>query len=195
MTAAFIRDATATATICGFFAAAWFGWAQDDPPPAWRRLLLVGSILSMLTAVAGGLLTWQHWSGGTVFNSKTATQFGAVVAIEFVLAGVGASLLAARGRQRIISAWVALVVGIHFFPVAMTLQYPLLYGVGAFVTVAALAAIPLAKALSIAVSAVTGLTIGIILLVAALISLATVVPHRPPPHPLDELPLLRISPE
>lgn len=34
MTAEFLRDAAATAAIFGFFASAWFGWAQrrDRPP-------------------------------------------------------------------------------------------------------------------------------------------------------------------
>jgi hypothetical protein len=68
MTAAFLRDAAATAAIFGFFASAWFGWAQDQPPPAWRKALVAGSILSLLTAAGGGVMTWQNWSGPTVFD-------------------------------------------------------------------------------------------------------------------------------
>jgi hypothetical protein len=72
MTAAFVRDAAATAAVFGFFAASWFGWAQDNPPKPWRRPLIAGSILSLLTAAAGGLLTWRHWTDGTVFDADTS---------------------------------------------------------------------------------------------------------------------------
>jgi hypothetical protein len=66
MSAEFVRDAAATAAILGFFASSWFGWAQERPPVAWRKVLVAGSIVSLLTTVAGGVLAWQHWSDGTV---------------------------------------------------------------------------------------------------------------------------------
>ena len=46
------RDAAATAAVFGFFGSAWFGWAQDSPPQAWRWALAVGSILSLLVCAA-----------------------------------------------------------------------------------------------------------------------------------------------
>ena len=51
------RDAAATAAVFGFFASAWFGWAQDSPPQAWRWALVVGSIVSLVVCAAGTLLT------------------------------------------------------------------------------------------------------------------------------------------
>jgi hypothetical protein len=125
MSAAFVRDAAATAAVFGFFAASWFGWAQDDPPKPWRRPLIAGSILSLLTAVAGGLLTWRHWTDGTVFDADTSRTFGVVV--------------------------------------------------GVLVTLAAVVAVPLARSRSLAVSAVTGLAAGTVLLAAALFSTASVL--------------------
>jgi hypothetical protein len=77
----------------------------------------------------------------------------------------------ARRRQPLIPAWIAFVVGVHLFPLAPLLRYPLLYLVAGLVTLAALGAIPLARARSWPVSAVTGLGAGPVLLAAALFSL------------------------
>jgi hypothetical protein len=178
MTAEFVRDAAATAAIFGFFASAWFGWAQEKPPEAWRKALVAGSITSLLTAVAGGVLTWRHWSDGTVFDADTGRAFGLVVGIEFAVAAAGAALLAARRRQPLIPAWIALVVGVHLFPLAPLLEYPLVYLVAALVTLVALGAVPLARSRSWAVSAVTGLAVGPVLLAAAIFSLVDAVLRR-----------------
>jgi hypothetical protein len=94
MGAEFLRDAAMTAAVLGFFASAWFGWAQDDPPRSWRRPPIAGSVLSLGIALAGGLLAWRHWGEGTVFAADTSPAFGIVVGVEVALAGLGAALLA-----------------------------------------------------------------------------------------------------
>jgi hypothetical protein len=144
MTAELLRDAAATAAVFGFFASAWFGWAQDQPPPAWR----------------------------TAFDADTSRTFGLVVGIEVALAAIGAAVLARRRRSELIPAWVALVVGVHLFPVALLVRSPLIAVTAVLVTLVALAAVPLARSRSVAVSAVTGLGAGTVLLAAALWSLA-----------------------
>jgi hypothetical protein len=167
-----VRDAAATALIFGFFASSWFGWAQEAPPARWRPGLLAGAVVALLTAVAGGLLTWRHWGGGTAFDRDTSIAFGIVVGIEVALAGLGAAVLALRRRAALIPAWIALVVGLHFFPLAVLLEYPFLYVVAAVVTAGAVAAVPLARRRGVPVSAVTGAVTGAALLAAALVSLA-----------------------
>lgn len=171
----FVRDAAATAAIFGFFASAWFGWAQERPPAQWRAALIAGSIVSLVTALAGGIVTWRRWGEGTAFDAETSRAFGIVVGIEFALAAAGVIVLAIRRRLSFSSAWVAFVVGVHLFPVATLLQFPLLYVVAAAVTAIALAAIPVARSRSLAVSAVTGLLTGTVLLTAALLLLVTVL--------------------
>ncbi|WP_328424357.1 hypothetical protein OG470_13840 [Micromonospora sp. NBC_00389] len=166
-----VRDAAATAFVFGFFASSWFGWAQEAPPKPWRPVLIAGSVLSLLTAAAGGLLAWSHWSDGTAFDADTSRTFGIVVGIEFGAAAVGAGLLALLGRRELTAPWVALVVGVHLFPVAVLMDYPLIHVVAALVTLIAVAAIPVARARAVAVSAVVGLGTGIVLLVAAVSSL------------------------
>ena len=175
MTTEFARDAAATAAIFGFFGSVWFGWAQEDPPKPWRPRLLVGSIASLVTMVAGGLLVWRYWNDGTVFDEDTSKTFGVIVGIEFVLAGIGAAILIARGRKDVIPAWVALVVGLHLFPVAVITASPMTHVVAALVTIAALAALPVARSRSLPVSATTGSGAGTALLSGALFFLVTVL--------------------
>ena len=80
-----------------------------------------------------------------------------------------------RRRTDIIPTWIALVVGVHVFPVAWLLGIPLIYLVAALVTLAALASVSLARHHGLAISAVTGALVGAVLLLAAMFSLAVVL--------------------
>lgn len=172
MIAEHVRDAAALAAVFGFFAMAWFGWAQEAPPPRWVKWLAAGSVLSILTLIGGGLLAWQHWSDGTVFDDQVGYRFGLVVGIEFASAGIGAALLAWRGRSDLISAWIAFVVGVHFFPVAVVLSIPALHIVALLVTAVAVVSVFVARAKELTVSAAVGLGTGCVLLSAALLASA-----------------------
>lgn len=174
MIAPYVRDAAATCAILGFFASVWFGWAQEEPPVRLRKVLITGSALSFAAIAVGVVLMVRHWSEGTVFDAQASPRFGIVVGVEFALAGIGAAVLGARGRRDLIPAWVAFVVGVHLFPVAVIMRYPVLHVVAGLVSVAALASVPIARARGAAASAVTGLSAGTILLLAAAYSLATV---------------------
>lgn len=165
----FARDAAVTAAIFGFFAAGWFGWAQDDPPPGWRRWLTAGSVVSMLVAIAGGILAWSNWSSETAFDRGTSIAFGIIVVIEVLLSAIGAVVLTRRGRGDLVAPWIALIVGIHFFPLAPLMEFPLLYVTAAAVTVGALVAVPVARARDAAPSAYTGLFAGSALLATAIV--------------------------
>ncbi len=175
MTAEFVRDAAATAAIFGFFASCWFGWAQENPPQAWKKWLVAGAVASVLTAVAGAFLAWRHWSDGTVFDEGTSRTFGIVVGVECAAAGIGAAVLAVRQGMHLVAAWIAFVVGVHFFPLAVLLHYPLLYATATLVTLAAVAAVPLARTGAVQVSAVTGVATGTLLVATGWVSLATVL--------------------
>ena len=63
----------------------------------------------------------------------------------------------------------------HLIPLAWILQYPLVGVVGVPVTAVGIVAVPLARSRSLAVSAVTGLGTGTVLLAAALYSAASVL--------------------
>ena len=171
MTPEHLRDAAGLAAVFGFFAMAWFGWAQEGPPKSWTAWLATGSILSILVAAGGGLLLWRHWSDGTVFDDATGPRFGVIVGIELAAAALGAGLLAWRRHADAIPAWIAFVVGVHLFPVAVVLQIPAVHVPAALITVAATAAVPLAKAKALKTSAVIGPLAGAILLITAATSL------------------------
>ena len=171
MTPEHLRDAAGLAAVFGFFAMAWFGWAQEGPPKSWVKYLAAGSIASILVAAAGGFLLWRHWSDGTVFDDATGPRFGVIVGIEFAAAGLGSALHAWRKRADLISAWIAFVVGVHLFPVAVVLEIPAVNVPAALITVAAIGAVPLAKAKALKTSAVIGPLAGGILLATAAVSL------------------------
>ena len=171
----YVRDAAATAAIFGFFASAWFGWAQERPPAQWRPILIAGSATSLATALAGGVFTWLWWGEATALDADTSRAFGIMVGIEFALAIAGVIVLAIMKRLDLSSAWVALVVGLHLFPLAALFGFPLIYLVAAAVTTVALTAVPVARRRSLPVSAVTGLPTGAVLLAAALGSLVSVL--------------------
>lgn len=175
MSAEYARDAAAIAAILGFFALSWFGWALEKPPTPWLRILITAVVLSVVTAIGGGLLVWQHWSGPTVFDPATGRAFGIIVGLEFGIAGIGAWLLASRQKAELIPVWVAFVVGVHFVPLAPLLRAPLLYPLAVVVVAAAAGAVPLARRRTLAVSAVTGAGTGSVLLLAAVVSLITVL--------------------
>ncbi len=172
MLAEYLRDAAVTAAVFGFFSSSWFGWAQEAPPPAWRKPLIAGAVTALLAAVAGALLAWRYWNDGTAFDEGTSRTFGIVVGIEFGAAALGAAALAAWRRRELIPVWIAFVVGVHLFPVAALVQYPLIHVVAALITLAAVVSVPVARSRSISPSAVVGSSTGVVLLAAALFSLA-----------------------
>ena len=79
-----------------------------------------------------------------------------------------------RRNDELTPAWIALVVGLHFVPLATLLGYPLLSVTAVGVVVVASAAVPVARARALAPSAVTGVGTGSVLLASALISLVMV---------------------
>jgi len=170
--AEYLRDAAMTGAVLGFFASAWFGWAQEAPPRTWRRWLIAGSILALITAAIGGILAWQNWATGTALDRDTARTFGVVVGLEFLLAVIGAVALTRRRRGDLVAPWVALVVGLHLFPLAPLFGYPILYVPATLVTTGALVSIPVARARGVAISAVTGAICGSALLASAWFSVA-----------------------
>jgi hypothetical protein len=174
MLADHVRDAAATGAILGLFASTWFGWAQEAPPRTLRPFLIAGSVLSFVMMAVALVLTIRHWSDGTVFDAHTSPRFGIVVGIEFGVAALGALVLGLRGRREVIPAWIAFVVGIHLFPVAFLLDYPFLHVVAALVTVASVAAVPVARRRGIAVSAAVGLSTGTVLLLSGWISVGSI---------------------
>ena len=137
--------------------------------------LNTGSIVSLVVCATGALLTWQRRSYPTALDEQSSRTFGIVVGIEFALAGIGAGVLAATGHADVIAAWVAVVVGVHLFPLAALFNYPLLYVTAALVTVVGIAAVPIARSSSVEISAVAGAGSGAVLLATAVFSVGAAI--------------------
>jgi len=164
--AAFVRDHAVMAAIFGFAGFVWFGWAQEDPPDRWRRRLGIGAVLGGLVAIAGGLFAWQNWGPESALAVPGAQRaFGIICGIEFGLAGLGAAVLALTKRLQWTAPWVALVVGVHFVPLAILLGDAGLYVLAALIVVAVVISVVVHRRTGIAMSATTGLGTGAVLVV------------------------------
>jgi hypothetical protein len=163
-----------SALILGFFAVAWFGWAQADPPDSWLTLLTLGMFLSLLVAIGGVIQATRHWSGPSALtNAGAMHRYNTIVIIEFGAAAIGAVILIVLGEAAYGAPWVCFVVGIHFWSLAPVLQAPFLHGL----SIALVAALAEAQT-SLAASAIAGAAAGVALLVTAATDLVLTVTAR-----------------
>jgi hypothetical protein len=164
------RDAAFTALFLGFFAAAWFGWAQ-----AASRLtvwLAVASVASLLVAVAGGIVGFGSPGVGSAMRDRRANRrYGVIVGIEFASAFAGAALLGMTGAAAYVPVWVCAVVGVHFFPLAPVLRDRGLYPLGVAMCAVAAAGLVTALTTGVAASTVVGIGAGVLLLGYAVVGL------------------------
>jgi hypothetical protein len=177
------RERGIYAVVEGGFAAGWFGWGQAAAPPWLVVPLAVGSVLSVLVAVAGIVVTARSRARWTAFSDRTVRRrFRIIVGVEFSLAGIGAAALAAAGQATWIPAWVCLVVGVHFFPLSHALGNRSLARAGALLTGVAAAALVVGTTTRVAPSTVTGAGAGLCALAAALATLVVGERHARRPE-------------
>lgn len=171
-----VRDLGLTALILGFFGSAWFGWGSGEAPAGWEPVLRTGSILSVAAAAIGAVLAFQAWRTGSVLIDRESNRrYGVIVGIEFGTAFAGAAVLGVLGQAAYVAPWVALVVGVHFIPLAPLLRDPFLRPLGVLVSAVAVAAVVAGPATSVAPSFVAGLGTGVLLLAAAVNALVVAV--------------------
>ncbi|GAA0982276.1 hypothetical protein [Nocardiopsis tropica] len=165
-----VRDAAMTTAIFGFFASAWFGWAQERPPEGRATWWLGGgSALGLLLAAFGGITAWIHWDTASVLSVEGGMDlYLTVLGVEFGVALLGVLVLLALKRGAYLAPWVCLVVGVHFFPLAPVLADPGLYLLAALLTVWPFLAVCLANRRGLAPSFTTGAGAGPVLLVFSL---------------------------
>jgi len=185
-------DRGMTALIEGMFAFAWFGWGQADVTAnALRILLAIGGVAGLLVAVGGGIQALRSPAGTSALHDRRALRvYGFVVGLEFVIAGVGAGALGALGYADFIPAWVAAVVGVHFFPLARLLHDRSLPLLGTLMLVVAAAALGAGMFTDVAPSTVAGIGAGTLLLEFGARALALreslAMPAAPAPNALHE---------
>lgn len=134
-------------------------------PPGWRSPLIAGMALSLIVALVGAVYARQNWSGGSALSEPGAMrQYDIIVGAEFGVAAAGAAAIALSGRGEYVGAWVCLVVGVHFWPMAPVPKSPSLVALGALLTVVAVAAVLVSRRTGVTPSAITGAGAGMALL-------------------------------
>lgn len=123
------RDSLFTVAWFGLMTSVWLGWAQESPAARLRVPLIAGAVTGVALAAGFGLATGLHWSDPTSLDGQYPV-FGVVVAVEVVLAGAGALILASTGHARWTAWWVALVVAAHFISLAWIFRGSSLAGLG-----------------------------------------------------------------
>lgn len=167
----FVRDAAMTMAIFGMFAFVWFGFAHEHPPERRRGWLAAGNVLGLLLAATGGVLVTLNWGGDSVMSDPSVLRlYLIIVGIEFGVALIGVLVLLRAGRGQYLTPWILLVVGVHFFPLAVFLADPTLHVLGGILTVWAFAAVWWGDRRGLAYSYATGLVAGTVLLVFALLA-------------------------
>lgn len=117
----YLRDQAFAIAWLSLMAAAWFGWAQEEPKPAHRGVWGAGSVAGFLLAIVFGILVWRNWSAPTALDGRYWT-FGVIVLAEAVLIGVGCLVLARRKSTRWFGWWIGLCVALHFVPLAWVFE-------------------------------------------------------------------------
>jgi hypothetical protein len=168
-----------TALVAGFFAAMWFGWGQAEATGMLTTLLTLGTVLSLILVVAGGVLAFRSPSDSSpMADPAVRRRYNIIVLIEFGLAGLGAVLLGVLGGSDWIPVWICAVVGIHFYPLSTALGDRSLRLLGMALTAVAGLALVVGLGTDLAPGTVTGVGAGLALLIAG--SCALVSPGRGP---------------
>jgi hypothetical protein len=176
------RRSGLTALYLGIFATVWLSVPETDPPL--RALLIGGSFAALLAAGAGGALVIQARADGPVLRDADADRkYLVIFAAELAAAGFGAMLLAVTHRGEYIPVLVALVVGVHFWPLAQVLRDPALKALAALVCLAALAGLITGLVSSVTPGKVVGAGVGVLLLGYALGALLRAWLVLRPSHP------------
>ena len=141
----FARDHAFTIAWFGLMTMVWCGWGQEDPPRRLRWVLGAGSVLGILVAGVFGYGVFVRWDQGTALEGRYE-WFGVVVLLEVVLAAAGCLVLSRKRLSRWMAWWVALVVALHFLPLAFFFDDWSLLGLGAVQAVCLVAALPKLRA-------------------------------------------------
>ncbi|WP_203568412.1 hypothetical protein [Aestuariimicrobium ganziense] len=164
-----LRDQTFTIAWFGLMTGAWLGWGQEDPPEPWRWKLGAGSVVGLVIAGLFGYALVTRWNSATALEGKY-WWFGLVVALEVIVAGVGCLVLARRGQSRWLAWWVALIVALHFLPLAFFLRDLSLAALAIIQTIGLLVLLPRLRRNTHPTSRLVGPVMGATLLLFAIAS-------------------------
>jgi hypothetical protein len=163
-----------TALYLGLFATAWFSWADGTAPDGLSGWLRSGAYAALAVAVAGAVgLVGRGRRTGEPRDRAADRRYLLIVLIEFAVAFGGAALLNTTGNGAYTPAFVGLVVGLHFLPLARLLHDPLQVPLGIVTAAVAVAAAVVEAVTDTAAGTVAGTGIGLVLLGYAILRLST----------------------
>lgn len=163
-----VHDRAITGLILSVAGSAWFGWGRQDPPSGWSIPLLMGSVVGLCVAVAGGLLVRRLLSSGesAMSDPRIRRSWRLIVGVEVVTILLGNVLLGLSGRPAYAAAWTLFVVGAHFLPMARVFRMPGIAVAGVLLMAVAIGAAAVSIAGLAAPSAVAGLGGGLVCVVS-----------------------------
>ena len=168
----FIRDYAMYASVFGIFSFVWFGWAQEKPPKPWRKFLGLAAGVALLVCLFGVYLSVMNWNAPSALTDPSALrQYLFSVYIEIALAGAGAFILIKSNRSAFVPLWIVFIVGVHFIGLKAVFDDPALYLLAALLVAVSLLSFFVARRLQVAISAITGIGAGTVLLGFAVLGL------------------------
>jgi hypothetical protein len=129
--------------IFGVATMAWTGWAQEGPPStAWSIVLGVLSLMGIALAALSIPLAIRNWRTGTAIEPKSRAfrVYLVVFWAEVAIAAAGGIVLPLVGLEGLVAPYILLVVGVHFFALAVVFKQTVLHLTGAVLVVVAVIA-------------------------------------------------------
>lgn len=105
--------------------------------------LIIGLAILLILGLVASAMQVARTSPAANDSAELGKQFGIIFTLEGIAIGVGSGLLAVLNRPNLILPWVAIIVALHFFPLARLLRLPMDYLVGTAILIAVLATAPL----------------------------------------------------
>jgi hypothetical protein len=175
------RDLSVSALILGFAAMMWFVWGQAQPPPGWGVPLTIGIFAAIAVEGFAGRIAARFRRSATAMDApRVRRRYGITVGAEVAAIALGAVGLGLAGRPADTAPWILLVVGVHFLPLGRLFGSVDLLWAGLVLCAVAIAAALTGAVSAVAPSAVTGGFGGLVLVVAAVMSLGRAVRHGRP---------------
>lgn len=168
----YVRDYAMYVSIFGMFSFSWFGWAQENPRPGWRKYIGIASGIALLVCLLGVYLSITNWDTPSALTDRTSFRNYLIsVYVEFFLAGAGAFVLIRRGGKNYVAPWIAFIVGIHFIGLKSVFDDASLYVLAVLLVAVSIVALYASRRLKVASSAITGIGAGTVLFGFAILGL------------------------
>lgn len=131
--------------LMAFFTVLWGSWSLVGLPPTVGVPIIVVFALSAVAFAVEGIRLFRlarqfpavDTTSRRAQTKSTGARFGIIFGLEGVLIGAASGVLAAAGMSDYINPVIALIVGLHFIPLARVFERTIDYYIAAWVVLAA----------------------------------------------------------